>query len=167
MNRIILIAIILFISSCGTSKKITQTETHSKVNIESSYLDTSKKHASWEVLLSSVMTVIDLSNIRITTFYQGRDSSGKQAIKELIEIDRNVTVTSSKSEKQSKTEEENKGVSLNSSLSGENETKDSTSIERKSSPIKLNLFIWIGLILVFSLVVKIFFKKSLKKIFRV
>jgi len=167
MNRILIIIIMLLLYSCGTMKKVTNSESHSKVNIQTSYVDTSKRAASWEVILNSIMTVVDLSKIRITTFYQERDSSGKQSVKEIIVIDRNITTIDSKSEKQTKKEEQKKGVSLTSALSGENETKDSTSIERESTPIKFNFLVWIGVILVFFFIVKIFFKKSLKKLFRV
>lgn len=167
MKQILIIIIMLLLYSCGTMKKVTNSESHSKVNIQTSYVDTSKREASWEVILNSVMTVVDLSKIRITTFYQERDSSGKQSVKEVIEIDRNVTATDCKSEKQTKTEVENKGVSLTNEISGEHETKDSTSIERKSTPIKFNFLVLIGVILGFFLVVKIFFKKSLKKLFGV
>jgi cobalamin biosynthesis Mg chelatase CobN len=164
MNRLIIIVLILFLYSCGTTKKITQSDSNSKVNIESAFLDTSKRIASWEVMLNSVMTVIDLRKIRITTFYQERDSSGKQSVKEVIEIDHNVAVTDSKSAQQSIIEKENKAVSQASTLTRETETKVTTSIERESSPVKLKFLIWIGVILAFLLICRIFFRKILKKI---
>lgn len=133
MNRIVIIAIILFICSCGTTKKISHNESHSKVNIETSFLDTSKRVASWEMIVNSVIKRIDLSKIRITTFYPEKDSSGEQLVKEVILIDNNITVTESKSEEESKTENENNGVALKNTMSGENDISISNSIEKKLS----------------------------------
>ena len=165
MKKVIIVTLILALYSCGTTKKITQSDSHSKVNLETAFLDTSKRMASWEVMLNSVMTVIDLSKIRITTFYQERDSSGKQSVKEVIEIDHNVAVTDSKSEQQSKKEEGKKAISQASTLTREDDTKVTTSVERENSPIKLNFLIWIGVILAFLLIFRILFRKFLKKIF--
>jgi len=165
MNRLIIIVLILFLFSCGTTKKITESDSHSKVKLETTFLDTSKRIASWEVMLNSVMTMIDLSKIRITTFYQERDSSGKQSVKEVIEIDHNVAVTDSKSAQQSIIEKENKAISQASTLTREDETKVITSLERESSPVKLKFLIWIGVILAFFLICRIFFRKILKNIF--
>lgn len=164
MNRLIIIVLIFFLFSCGTTKKITQSDSQSKVNIETAFLDTSKRMASWEVMLNSVMTVIDLSKIRITTFYPERDSTGQQSVKEVIEIDHNIAVTDSKSAQQSKKEEEKKDISQASTLTREDDTKVTTSVERENSPIKLNFLLWIGVILAFLLICRIFFRKLLKKL---
>lgn len=164
MKNLVIIITALLIYSCGTTKKITQSDSHSKVNIDTAFLDTSKRIASWDVMLNSVMTVIDLSKIRITTFYQERDSSGNQRVKEVIEIDQNIAVAESKSTQQSKKEEENKAISLESTFSREDFTKVITSVERDNSPIKANFLIWIGVIFAFLLICRILFRRFLKKL---
>lgn len=148
MNRIIIIAIILCICSCGTSKKITHNESHSKVNIETSFLDTSKRISSWELVVSSLVNTIDLSKIKITTFYPTKDSTGEQLVKEIVMIDKNIIVTEAQSEEELKTEAENNGVTLNSEMSGENDNSISNSVEKKMS-VKSKLLI--GSVFVFVL----------------
>lgn len=133
MNRIVIIAIILFICSCGTTKKITQTETHSKVNIETSFLDTSKRISSWEIVVNSIVSTVDLSKIKITTFYPIKDSTGEQLVKEIVLIEKNIIVTESKSEEELKTENESNGVSINNKISTEDESSISSSVEKKMS----------------------------------
>lgn len=158
MNRISIIAIILLICSCGTSKKITQTETHSKVNIESSYLDTSKRSESWEMIVNSVVKEIDLSKIHITTYYPIKDSTGKQLVKEVVLIDQNFTTSDSKYVKEVKRSEDMKAVVINSTLSRKSDSSYTYITERKNKSLKIYLILSSIIGLVFLLAWKRIFK---------
>lgn len=139
MNRISIIAIILLICSCGTSRKITQTETHSKVNIESSFLDTSKRSESWEVIVNSVVKEIDLSKISIITYFPEKDNCGKQLIKQRIEINKNKIYSGSIDLIESQEiKESNKIISKDSFTST---SSSITSKKEKKSTISLKIYI--------------------------
>lgn len=142
---IIITALLLY--SCGTTKKMTQTETHSKVNIESSFVDTSKKFESWEVIVNSVVKEIDLSNIRITSYYPEKDSLGQQLIKEIMLIDNNITKIKSETKKELLIKNDEKGVFINKNISEEDKSIISTVLKKRIIPVKLNLIIIIGLFL--------------------
>lgn len=141
MNRISIISIILLICSCGTSKKITQTETHSKVNIECSFVDTSKKSESWEMIVNSVAKTIDLSKIKITTFYPEKDSLGEQFIKDIIQIDNDITNIESIIRKELLIKNEENGIFLKNNKSEEDKTFTSTIFKKSNIPVNLKLII--------------------------
>lgn len=148
---IILFALILLVCSCGTTKKITQTKTHSKVNVQTSLLDTSKRNSSWELVVSSLVNTIDLSKIKITTFYPTKDSTGEQLVKEIVMIDKNIIVTKAQSEEEVKTEAENNGITLNSGMSGENDNSILNSVEKKMS-VNSKLLIGSAFVLVLAFI---------------
>jgi len=152
MKGIIVFLMVLFFYSCGTTKKATQIETHSKVNFQTSFLDTSKRSASWEVFVNSVVKEIDLSKIQITTYYHDLDSTGKQLIKEFISIDKNSEITVSIFGKETKNENEKKDIGLKSRIIEESETKLKIK-ENKTSSKLINkvlicvLLLFIGIII--------------------
>lgn len=159
MKNLVIIITALLLYSCGTTKKMTQTETHSKVNIESSFVDTSKRTSSWEIIMNSVINKIDLSKVRITTYYQETDSTGKQLIKEDIFINNNIKTIESKSIEEIKNQVENKGMIINNTLSGEYDSSSISTIVRKTIPLNRYFIIVFGMsILIFCL--KILIKKS-------
>lgn len=150
MKNIIIIILTLILFSCATSKKVTNTDYHSNVDIQNSYSDSSKTTASWEIILNSVIKEIDLTKIRITTYYPQKDSAGKQLIKEVISIDNDKTVIASTARKELKQEQENKAINNKTNIKKAEDLKTITKESKKAIPIKYKLiFISVILLLFF------------------
>lgn len=152
MKKVIIVTLILALSSCAASRKVTKTSADTKLEIKSSYIDTSQKSATLEFILNSVVKEIDLTKIKITTYYTEKDSAGKQLIKEQITIDKNTTTSTSANSKEIKTEQENKAIRADTSLTGNSTTYTETTQTKGSSKFKLYLIIT-GLTLLFSFLI--------------
>ena len=152
MKKVIIVTLILALSSCAASRKVTKTSADTKLEIKSSYIDTSQKSATLEFILNSVVKEIDLTKIKITTYYTEKDSTGKQLIKEQITIDKNTTTTTSANSKEIKTEQENKAIRADTSLTGNSTTYTETTQTKGSSKFKLYLIIT-GLTLLFGFLI--------------
>lgn len=142
MNRIVIVLIMFLISSCAASRKVTKIETQSEVKVQTSLLDTSKRSAAWEFVLNSVIKEIDLTKIRITTYYPEKDSSGKQLVKEDIVIDQDKTTTVTSTATEVKTEQESNAISADTTLSEVIVTKTEVAEKKGTSPAKLYLIVF-------------------------
>lgn len=143
MKNIIIIILTLILFSCATSKKVTNTDYHSNIDTQNSYSDSSKTTASWEVILNSVIKEIDLTKIRITTYYPQKDSAGKQLIKEVISIDNDKTVIASTAKKELRNEHENKAINSKTTFHKAEVLKTITKDKKARSPVRLYLFLTI------------------------
>jgi hypothetical protein len=150
-----ILAIILLISSCVASKKITKIETQSDVKVQTSLLDTSKRSSAWEIVLNSVIKEIDLTKILITTYYTEKDSTGKQLVKEEIVINQDKTTTVTSTATDVKTEQESRAISADTTLSEVTETKTEVTEKRGTSPVKLYLIVFV---VIFAVAVGILLK---------
>jgi hypothetical protein len=154
MKNIIIFVLLLLVYSCGASRKITESDSHTKVNIESVYTDTSKIVSSWEIVLNTVLTEIDLSNIWVTTYYPQKDSNGNQLIKEEIIINNNKTVVKTKSTTEVKNVQESSGIKLDNSIQIQEDIKIKTVEIKPASPWRTYLILLIILIiLIIALVI--------------
>lgn len=148
MQKVFILLAIILLYSCAPSKRVMQSESHSELDIKKSYIDTTKTLSSLEIVLNNVVKSIDLTKIKITSYYPTKDSSGKQLIKEEISIDNNKTVVSSSSEKELKTEQENKGVSSEIAIEGREDSK--VEIIEKRGASKFTLYLIIALLLLIA-----------------
>ena len=148
MQKVFILLAIILLYSCAPSKRVMQSESHSELNMQSNQVDTTKRVSGWEIVLNSVIKEIDLTKIKITSYYPTKDSSGKQLIKDEILIDNNKTVVSSSSEKELKTEQENKGVSSEIAIEGREDSK--VEIIEKRGASKFTLYLIIALLLLIA-----------------
>ena len=160
MRNIFIIIAIILLYSCAPGKKVTQSESHSELNIQSNQVDTTKKVFGWEIVLNNVIKEIDLTKIKITSYYPIKDSSGKQLIKDEILIDNNKTVVSSSSGKELKTEQENKGLSSEIAIKDREDSKVEIIEKRGVSKFALYLII-AGLLIIAVMVLYLKFKPSI------
>jgi hypothetical protein len=120
------------------------------VNVETSLLDTSKRFASWEVIVNSIVKEIDLSKIRITTYYPVKDSAGKQLIKEVVSIDNNKTSIESRFGKNIKSELVKKSIIVESLITEEGTLKTILG-EKSNTKYRYYVIISISLLFVFCI----------------
>jgi hypothetical protein len=165
MKKVIIVTLILALSSCAASRKVTKTSADTKLEIKSSYIDTSQKSATLEFILNSVVKEIDLTKIKITTYYTEKDSTGKQLIKEQITIDKNTTTTTSTNSKEMKTDQENKAIRADTSLTGNSTTKTEITQTKGSSKFKLYLG-FVLIIIVAGALIYLKYRNPIRTIFK-
>ena len=90
----ILLFIGLLLIGCAPTKKLVKTDSRTEIKTTIQSVDTSKTEAVWQSVIDNVISQVDLSRIRIVTYYSSVDSSGKQAIKEDVTIEKNVVTSS-------------------------------------------------------------------------
>ncbi len=84
----------ILLTGCAPTKKLVKTEARTEIETTVKKVDTTKSEAAWQSVVDQIGSQIDLSKIRIVTYYQSIDSSGKQAIKEDVTIEKNVMIYS-------------------------------------------------------------------------
>lgn len=95
MKGIIIILCIFLISSCASSKKITKTGVD--MTTKSNLTESVKKIDIYKSMINTIANEIDLSTIRIISYFPEKDSStGQQLVKDEIIVQRDVkkTITS-------------------------------------------------------------------------
>jgi hypothetical protein len=103
---------IALLSGCGPSKKVLKTDITTTTHTSAVKVDTSVVKVAWEDVLNTVVNQIDLSTIKITTYYPTIDSvTGKQPVKSDIVIDKNVKTDLKAEQKAAGTEVKKAGIS--------------------------------------------------------
>ncbi len=95
MKRINILLIVFLISSCASSRKITKTDVD--VITQSDWTESVQKIDVYESLINTIANEVDLSTIRIVSYYAEKDSTtGHQLVKDEIVIEKDVikTITS-------------------------------------------------------------------------
>lgn len=90
----ILLFIGLLLIGCAPTKKLVKTDSSTEIETTIKKVDTTKTEAAWQSVVDHVISQIDLSTIRIVTYYPTIDSSGKQAVREDVTIQKNVVTNS-------------------------------------------------------------------------
>lgn len=139
MRFIFLLIMIAFVTGCGTSKKISTLDSKTTLETTFSKLDTTSKLESTQSILDQVMSQIDLSKIRIVTYYPTIDSSGKQTIKEDVTIEKNIVTNSKKQVEKHSIITEDKGVKEEFSQNYQNREIEKTTEKKTGIPIKYYL----------------------------
>ena len=95
MKRIVILLIVFLISSCASSRKITKTDVD--VITQRDWTESVQKINVYESIINTIANEVDLSTIRIISYFPEKDSStGKQFVKDEIVIEKDVikTITS-------------------------------------------------------------------------
>ena len=100
----------LMITSCGPAKKLVKTDTEIEVETTINKIDTTKRDAAWQNVVDQVISQIDLSKVKVVTYYPTIDSSGRQAIKEEYTIEKNIVTNSAQKSEEKAVISEEKGI---------------------------------------------------------
>lgn len=95
MKRIGLFLLIFMICSCASSRKVTKTDV--EVITQRNWAESVQKTNVYESIINTIANEVDLSTIRIISYFPEKDSStGQQLVKDEIVIEKDVikTITS-------------------------------------------------------------------------
>ena len=131
--------ILLFLlTSCGPSSRIVKTDSKTEIETTIKKIDTSKTAAAWQSVIDNVVSMVDLSKIKIVTYYPV-DSNGKQAVKEEISIEQNITTNASTNSTDKAIITEDKGIKEDSSQKFQNRDLEKVNEKKSGIPIKYYL----------------------------
>lgn len=95
MKRIVILFIVFLLCSCASSRKVMKTE--AEVITQRNWTEYVQKINVFESIINTISNEVDLSTIRIVSYFPEKDSStGKQLVKDEIVIEKDVikTITS-------------------------------------------------------------------------
>lgn len=130
---------LILLTGCGPAKRLVKTDSRTEIETTIKMVDTTKTEAVWQSVVDHVISQIDLSRIRIVTYYPSVDSSGKQAIKEDVTIEKNV-VTSS----QAKTTEQaviQEDIAKSEEISQSQQTRETETVKEKKSGLPIKCYL--------------------------
>lgn len=135
----IALIIVMLISSCGPTKKVTKTDSTTSVETTIKKVDTTKTEAAWKSVIDNVISQVDLSKIKIITYYPAVDSSGKQAVKEEISIEKNIATKARINSTENAIITEDKGIQEDNSQTYQNREIEKVTEKKTGLPIKYYL----------------------------
>ena len=134
----------MLIPSCAPTKKVTKTDSSTSVETTIKKIDTSKTEAAWQSVIDNVVSMVDLSKIKIVTYYPTVDSTGKQAVKEEISIEKNIATSAEINSAEKTILTEDKGIKEDSSQKFQNRNIEKVNEKKSGIPIK---YYFIGFVL--------------------
>ena len=153
MKRIVLFLLIFMISSCASSRKVTKTGVD--VITQSDWTESVQKINVYESIINTISNEVDLSTIRIVSYFPEKDSStGQQLVKDEIVIEKDVikTITS-----QSINDSTSEHISdIKETIEKKQSISEDITHKKGTSPAKYYLFI----ILVISFLVLVIYIKT-------
>lgn len=135
----ILLFIGLLLIGCAPTKKLVKTDSSTEIETTIKKVDTTKTEAAWQSVVDHVISQIDLSTIRIVTYYPTIDSSGKQAIKEDVTIEKNIVISSAQNSKENAVITEQKGIKEDESQTIQNREIEKVTEKKIGLPVKYYL----------------------------
>lgn len=138
MKKLIIVILIL-LTGCGPAKKLIKTDSRTEIETTIKKIDTSITEAVWQSVIDNVISQVDLSRIRIVTYYPTIDSSGKQAIKEDVTIEKNVVISSAQNSKEIAVVTEQKGIKEDKSQTIQNRNIETIKEKKTGLPVKYYL----------------------------
>ena len=135
----IALIIVMLLPSCAPTKKVTKTDSSTSVETVIKKLDTTKTEAAWKSVIDNVISQIDLTKIKIVTYYPNVDSTGKQAIKEEISIEKNIATNAKTNSTEKAILTEDKGIKEDSSQKFQNRDVEKVNEKKSGIPIKYYL----------------------------
>ena len=135
----ILLFIGLLLIGCAPTKKLVKTDSSTEIETTIKKVDTTKTAAAWQSVVDHVISQIDLSTIRIVTYYPTIDSSGKQAIQEDITIEKNIVTNSAQNSKENAVITEQKGIKEDTSQTIQNREIEKVTDKKIGLPVKYYL----------------------------
>lgn len=148
MKKLIIVILIL-LTGCGPAKKLVKTDSRTEIETTIKKIDTSITEAVWQSVIDNVISQVDLSRIRIVTYYPTIDSSGMQAIKEDVTIEKNVVISSAQNSKEIAVVTEQKGIKEDKSQTIQNRNIETIKEKKTGLPVKYYL---IGFILLAGII---------------
>jgi hypothetical protein len=148
MKKLIIVFLIL-LTGCGPAKKLVKTDSRTEIETAIKKVDTTRTESAWQSVVDQIVSQIDLSKIRIVTYYPTVDSTGKQAIKEDVTIEKNVVTSSqTKSTEQAIiTEDVVKSVEISQTF----QNREIETIKEKKTGLPLKYY-FIGFILLAGII---------------
>lgn len=138
MKKIFIIILIL-LTGCAPTKKVTKTDSSTTVETVIKKVDTTKTEAAWKSVIDNVISQIDLTKIKIVTYYPTIDSAGKQAVKEEISIEKNIATNAKTNSTEKAIITEDKGIKEDSSQKFQNRDIEKVNEKKAGIPIKYYL----------------------------
>lgn len=135
----ILLFIGLLLIGCAPTKKLVKTDSSTEIETTIKKVDTTKTAAAWQSVVDHVISQIDLSTIRIVTYYPTIDSSGKQAIKEDVTIEKNIVISSAQNSIENAVITEQKGIKEDESQTIQNREIEKITEKKIGLPVKYYL----------------------------
>lgn len=130
---------LILLTGCGPAKKLVKTDSSTEIETTIKKVDTTKTAAAWQSVVDHVISQIDLSTIRIVTYYPTIDSSGKQAIKEDVTIEKNIVISSAQNSKENAVITEQKGIKEDESQTIQNREIETIKEKKTGLPVKYYL----------------------------
>ena len=130
---------LILLTGCGPAKKLVKTDSSTEIETTIKKVDTTKTAAAWQSVVDHVISQIDLSTIRIVTYYPTIDSSGKQAIKEDVTIEKNIVISSAQNSKENAVITEQKGIKEDESQTIQNREIEKVTEKKIGLPVKYYL----------------------------
>lgn len=140
----LIIVILIFLTGCGPAKKLVKTDSSTEIETTIKKVDTTKTEAAWQSVVDHVISQIDLSTIRIVTYYPTIDSSGKQAVREDVTIQKNVVTNSAQISTDKAVIREQKSIKEDASQTIQN--REIETIKEKKTGLQVKYYL-IGFIL--------------------
>lgn len=150
-SRLICLAL-LFLSSCGVTKKTIETETKLDITEIAIRKDSVEYKVSREEIFNAIIEKIDLSRA-IITYYNPPDTSGRQSINRTVEYNSNIKTTATINKADSTTIDFKKGTTEIVIL--EDKTKQLATMKEKKKvglPFKVYLWCFVAFLLVGGIV---------------
>lgn len=138
MKKLIIVFLIL-LTGCGPAKKLVKTDSRTEIETAIKKVDTTRTESAWQSVVDQIVSQIDLSKIRIVTYYPTVDSSGKQAIKEDVTIEKNVVTSSqAKSTEQAVIQED---IAKSEEISQSQQTRETETVKEKKSGLPIKCYL--------------------------
>lgn len=145
----ILLFIGLLLIGCAPTKKLVKTDSSTEIETTIKKVDTTKTAAAWQSVVDHVISQIDLSTIRIVTYYPTIDSSGKQAVREDVTIQKNVVTNSAQISTDKAVIREQKSIKEDASQTIQN--REIETIKEKKTGLQVKYYL-IGFILLAGII---------------
>lgn len=137
---VLILMVLALTLGCGHSNKILKTDIIATTSTDFVKIDTSARKTTKEELMNTVLSQIDQTKITITTYYQSIDSStGKQPIKEVTVIDKNIKTDIDIDKQDSKTEISKSGITENTKQKSKVQDKSQIKDKKTFLPFKFYL----------------------------
>lgn len=130
---------LVLLTGCGPAKKLVKTDSRTEIATTIKKVDTTRTEAAWHSVVDHIISQIDLTKIRVVTYYPSIDSAGKQAIKEDITIEKNVVISSAQNSKEIAVVTEQKGIKEDTSQTIQNREIETIKEKKTGLPVKYYL----------------------------
>jgi len=129
---------LILLTGCGSAKKLVKTDSRTEIATTIKKVDTTRTEAAWHSVVDHIISQIDLSTIKIVTYYPV-DSTGKQAVKEDVTIQKNVVTNSAQISTDKAVIREQKSIKEDTSQTIQNREIETIQEKKTGLPVKYYL----------------------------